>query len=783
MADELKASPQNATLGAIARALRAAQQYTGQYQVDPRVPLLGGTGVDELLGLPGAAGLVEDVSYYGPRAAIRGGNVATGGIGTFRPDPRVMDVADVAGVVAPLAGAATKAAGRGATAVGNAAVRAITGNPEATGMRVLEEAARMPSLSNVVKPRGNVNLRPSTGAEKLRGPDVQPVQNLLAQVRKNPGMTSEGFERLVERYSDVPTGTKMSKTDFEGRVPASALNVVDLKGAGGISREAFWEEAEDLVYQDPFMVFEGVMDRLGVRNPPEGEYQNFVRDLENFHAGNIGPEELPPQLREALDRNGMLENQDSFMGLVQDEFVTAIDRTAEQLVEYGDHWGEEVSPYRWSDVQRLVKSIADNEAGYVELGVTHPELAGTTYRHYPNFSDAEGGLLGHIRGTKFAEPGEFVVPDAFSISKDRTLMSKPNSFLIEELQSDAQKGVKQSGPMLQAHGVLFKSAVDNALRGGAENVYYPTARTISAIRMGKPENFAPIYDKEVMKYGLDELRNVPGVTVTPLEVDPQLGPAYYELNFSPEAREYLLSGPGQRLPGYNIGGAVKMDEGGGVISKIGDFANRMVQKAGDSVIENSLKLYDKLQDRSTLPTNQRVFLDTFLDNKRDTIDTKQFSPEELHTIRNLIGITGDKPSGSVQYDQYGIAGLQRKDTAMNGDVIAASKNPLESVRTTLGQFRYRKDPNSNNFIVEDQYDFNMPQKYIEGKNDYGDYAMHSMSNPLWAMRIYAGRKMPQGTGRKVRVEVPYAQGGAVQAEFDPSAIDAVVNKFYEEHHG
>jgi hypothetical protein len=29
----------------------------------------------------------------------------------------------------------------------------------------------------------------------------------------------------------------------------------------------------------------------------------------------------------------------------------------------------------------------------------------------------------------------------------------------------------------------------------------------------------------------------------------------------------------------------------------------------------------------------------------------------------------------------------------------------------------------------------------------------------------------------------YAQGGAVQAEFDPSAIDAVVNKFYEEHHG
>jgi len=559
VADELKASPQNATLGAIARALRAAQQYTGQYQVDPRIPLLGGTGVDELLGLPGAAGLVEDVSYYGPRAAIRGGNVATGGIGTFRPDPRVMDVADVATMIP--AGAITK---KGASVASKAVAKEIDrAMMEGTGplAGLIPEAAR-PAFA--VKPHGNVNLRPSTSAEKLRGPDVQPVQNLLAQVRNNPGMTSEGFERLVERYSDVPTGTKMSKTDFEGRVPASALNVVDLKNAGGISREALWEEAEDLVYQEPFMVFESVMDRLGVRNPPEGEYHNFVRDLENFHAGNIGPEELPPQLREALDRNGMLENQDSFMGLVQDEFVTAINHTTEQLVEYGDHWGEEISPYRWSDVQRLVKSIADNEAGYVELGVTHPELAGTTYRHYPNFSDTKGGLLGHIRGTKFAEPGEFVVPDGFRISKDRVLMSKPNSFLIEELQSDAQKGVKQSGPMLQAHGVLFKSAVDNALRGGAENVYYPTARTISAIRMGKPENFAPIYDKEVMKYGLDELRNVPGVTVTPLEVDPQLGPAYYELNFSPEAREYLLSGPGQRLPGYNIGGAVKMAKGGKV---------------------------------------------------------------------------------------------------------------------------------------------------------------------------------------------------------------------------
>jgi hypothetical protein len=103
---EVPATPQNPALGAIARAVRKAQEFAGQYEVDPRVPLLGGTSVDELLRLPGAASLMEDVSYYGPRAAIRGGNVATGGIGTFRLDPRVADVADVATVAVPAGKAA-----------------------------------------------------------------------------------------------------------------------------------------------------------------------------------------------------------------------------------------------------------------------------------------------------------------------------------------------------------------------------------------------------------------------------------------------------------------------------------------------------------------------------------------------------------------------------------------------------------------------------------------------------------------------------------------------------
>ena len=120
MADEIRATPQNPYTGALARGLRSLQQLAGQYQVDPRIPLLGGTGVDELLSLPGAASLAEDVSYFGPRSLIRGGNVATGGIGTFKPDPRIADVADVAINVAPLG----MAAGRAIAALPSAVSRA-----------------------------------------------------------------------------------------------------------------------------------------------------------------------------------------------------------------------------------------------------------------------------------------------------------------------------------------------------------------------------------------------------------------------------------------------------------------------------------------------------------------------------------------------------------------------------------------------------------------------------------------------------------------------------------
>lgn len=157
--DQIRATPQSRVTGPIANALRKAQQFASQYEVSPRIPLLGGTGVDELLSLPEAASLMEDVSYNGPGALIRGGNVATGGIGTFRPDPRIASAADVAGTATGVGSLATKGATKGALAAGRAGSRlADKAVPQimergGLGADILSGMAQG-SRSQVIKPKG-----------------------------------------------------------------------------------------------------------------------------------------------------------------------------------------------------------------------------------------------------------------------------------------------------------------------------------------------------------------------------------------------------------------------------------------------------------------------------------------------------------------------------------------------------------------------------------------------------------------------------------------------------
>jgi hypothetical protein len=100
---------------------------------------------------------------------------------------------------------------------------------------------------------------------------------------------------------------------------------------------------------------------------------------------------------------------------------------------------------------------------------------------------------------------------------------------------------------------LFKGAVQHALEQGVNTVYLPTAKTIGLARLSKPDSYASIYDQEVIKYGLNPLKEIPGVEVNPI------GDMYYEINFAPEAKDYILKGKGQKAPGYAKGGLVDYD--------------------------------------------------------------------------------------------------------------------------------------------------------------------------------------------------------------------------------
>ena len=163
----VRATPQNPALDSIAAALRKAQKFAGQYQVLPQVPLLGGTGVDELLGLPGAAREVENWSYgnYPMRVNPYAGRTASY-IPEVKPG-RQSDLVDTVLLgldVAPLGALAGKGVVRGARALEDATVGALQrGRIRAAAAKVPEDVAYDPlrqrmedrgALMYAVKPKG-----------------------------------------------------------------------------------------------------------------------------------------------------------------------------------------------------------------------------------------------------------------------------------------------------------------------------------------------------------------------------------------------------------------------------------------------------------------------------------------------------------------------------------------------------------------------------------------------------------------------------------------------------
>ena len=409
---------------------------------------------------------------------------------------------------------------------------------EAANQRIMQGKSLIPgvpaSMTNppmmfAVKPEANLNFQPSVLASRLKGPETQPVQNFLQQAKSLQGVTKEGLKNSIRELELLDPTTKITKEKFANSFAPSRFEKVELKGAAGENFHGL-EEAEEYARNDYIPTFEYVADRLGIS-------VEHVHDLNKYFSGEP-LSELHIDVRKAIQKTGMTHSE--FENLVDEGMQTV---TNQYMDDMGYH--NKGQDYQYAGTQRLAgRSDEENLGGYFEFGVSHPE-GPNYYRHYNN---APEGTVGHVRGT-FLDDFIDSYPGAGEEIKNLP-NPKPKSMLIEEIQSDANKVSDQTGPLHQIHGTLFKAAVQHALQNGADTVYLPTAKTISEARHTSPERFAPIYDQQIIREGLNPLKRIEGVSVNPIE------DYYHEISFDSKAKEQILNGGGQTTPGYKEGGVV-----------------------------------------------------------------------------------------------------------------------------------------------------------------------------------------------------------------------------------
>jgi hypothetical protein len=407
-------------------------------------------------------------------------------------------------------------------------------------------AGQIPGVPNaasyVVDPKGNLNFRPSLTGEMFKGPETQPVSNFLNQAQGIPGTTASGLETGFGPVRALDPNEKVTKGALADQVRPSEYEKVDLKGASDDNFQHYLDVAMDELDQNPS--HDGkVWTEMGFARSMFPALENTLR------AGDFS--ELTATQKRALERKGYTDYDHFESDFFDKNRELAHDRAYDLMAM--DNVVNDDYAYRENQrLQEIPFQLGDDR--YFEIGVTHPDYA-ERYRHY---SDAPKGTIGHVRGSFFTDPAENGQTHTSLQTGQYTVnINDPGAMLIEEIQSDANKGVKQTGPLHQVHGLLFKAAIQHALENGAKTVYTPTAKAIAEVRSGRPERYAPIYDQQIVKEGITPLKKIKGVTVTKVFAE-DAGDHHMldKIDFTPEAIEHILKGEGQKLPGYKIGGFV-----------------------------------------------------------------------------------------------------------------------------------------------------------------------------------------------------------------------------------
>ena len=404
---------------------------------------------------------------------------------------------------------------------------------------ILEAQGLGPSY--VVPPKGNLNFQPAISAEALKGPEKQRIQDFMMQAKKTPGVTQEGLNTGLPQISAFDPATTLSKSEFESHILPSEYSKIDLLKTE--LHPVYYIDAERDV--SPHDVYR----RMGVPN-------NLLNAVGDYIAG-VPADELPNDFHTWLEVTGL--NRFDLQDAIADARHELVNEVAHDYA-YAENGEAGLGNYRYKNSQRLL----DSNRGYFEFGVTHPSQLENT-RHYSEHDN----LIGHVRGSFLPKTQ---TRKGTPLTIDNAYINDPGAMVIEEIQADSQKGMPtpegkstylpQVGHKHQVHGTLVKAAVQHALENDAKTIYFPTARPIAKVRRKPAEDYTAVYNQAIVKEGLNPLKKIPGITITKV-IDPATGMHNFnKVDISTKAKEHILAGPGQKLPGYKTGGVVHMQEGG-----------------------------------------------------------------------------------------------------------------------------------------------------------------------------------------------------------------------------
>lgn len=163
----------------------------------------------------------------------------------------------------------------------------------------------------------------------------------------------------------------------------------------------------------------------------------------------------------------------------------------------------------------------------------------------------------------------------------------------------------------------------------------------------------------------------------------------------------------------------------------------MADSLFSSLVGGGLNLYDKFVDRSTLPVNKRIFLESMLDKNRSDITEKALSKSEQDALKELVKSKYEPLKESLQKYQTYLEKLNaRKDAKnfYNPDQLEQAKKDLKTVNSflkgtitpdfiELANLNKGSNLNSANLLREAGIDYNTFNIYPNIQ--YGNYG----SNP------------------------------------------------------